>query len=103
MAILDSADVGTVSKVVAAIAAGTILAANTSRKGATVYNRSTAILYLKCASTGAAVSATDQYTVEIAGGGYYELPLTGNGQPYTGIITGIWAAANGYCTVTEWT
>lgn len=73
----------------------TLQAANANRRLLQVYNESTAILYLK---NGSAATLTD-YTVQLAPGAYYESP-----QPvYLGIVTGIWAAANGAAQVTETT
>jgi hypothetical protein len=75
----------------------TVLASNASRKNATFFNDSTAILYLKLNS---GVASTTSYSVQIQPNGYYELP---NGSVYTGAITGIWSAANGAVRVTELT
>lgn len=72
-----------------------ILAANTAREGATVFNDSSAILYLEL---GSATASTSNYTVQIAAGGYYEVPYG-----WTGALTGIWSAANGAARVTELT
>ena len=74
----------------------TILAANANRRGATIWNDSTAILYLLLASGTA--SATNA-SLSIPAGGYYEVPFG-----YTGIIKGIWASdASGAARVTEFT
>lgn len=77
----------------------TILAANAGRKIATIFNDSTAILYL---SLNAAVAASATiHTVQIPPGGYYELPQSATDGIYQGQITGIWASANGFARVTE--
>jgi len=73
-------------------ASATVLAANTNRLGATVYNESGAILYLHL---GAAASLT-AYTLQVAIGGYYEVP-----HEFTGILTGITAAGTAVCRVVE--
>jgi hypothetical protein len=74
----------------------TILAANTARYGATIWNDSTSILYLLLAN--ATASATNA-TVKLAAGDYYEVPFG-----YTGIIKGIWSSdASGAARVTELT
>lgn len=86
---------GTRSSVSAAVADTLVLAANTARKGATIFNESTAILYLGLGTT--AVSTTS-YTVQVPAGGYYEVPFSFSGQ-----IRGYWAAANGSARVTELT
>jgi hypothetical protein len=83
----------TLSNVASSATTVTLLASNAARKMATFFNDSTAILYLKFGATASAAS----YTVQLAPGGYYELPRP----VYTGVIDGIWAAANGFCHVTE--
>ena len=71
-----------------------LLAANAARKGATFWNSSTAILYLELGATATATA----WTVKLSPDGYYELPFG-----YTGVISGIWSAANGSCFVRELT
>jgi hypothetical protein len=87
------ASTGTVASVASSATAVTLQAANASRQMWTVYNDSTAVLYLILSAT---TPTTSTYTVQIAAGGYYELPYR-----YTGIIQGIWASANGNARVTE--
>lgn len=72
----------------------TLLPANTNRLGATVYNDSTQVLYLKLGAT----ATTSSYTVQLGANDYVEIPFG-----YTGIIDGIWAAANGNARVSEFT
>lgn len=86
---------GTQTSVAGAAVDTSILASNANRKGATVYNDSTAILYL-LVGTGAASNTV--YTLQIAGGGYYEVPFG-----YTGQIRGIWASATGNARIVEFT
>jgi hypothetical protein len=81
------------SSVTAADSDTLVLAANADRRGATIYNESTAVLYLALGE--AAASATD-YTVQVTASGYYEVPFG-----YSGQIRGIWAAVNGAARVTE--
>lgn len=90
-----SAATGTKASVASSATSVTILASNTSRKGAIIYNDSTQILYLDL-SGGTASSSS--YSVQVLAYGYFELP-----PPiiYNGVITGIWAAANGNARVTE--
>lgn len=96
----DGATTGTITSVNDAASSTTILAANTSRKGATVYNDSTVVLYLALSDTTASATV---HTVQIAAGGYYELPAT-EGGVYTGKIVGIWASdASGAARITEFT
>jgi len=71
-----------------------ILASNAARKGATVFNNSTEILYLAVDNTAASLTS---FTTAIQAQGYYEVPFG-----YTGEINGIWAAnAAGAALVTE--
>lgn len=73
----------------------TILASNANRLGATVYNDSTAVLYLKLGAT----ASTTSFTVAMAAASYYEVPFG-----YTGVIDGIWASdASGAARITELT
>lgn len=95
-----AASTGTQSSVNDTNADATILAANTSRKGATIFNDSTSILYLLLASGTA--SATN-FSVRVKASGFYELPPM-QGGVYTGVIKGIWSAdASGAARVTEFT
>ena len=72
----------------------TIFAAAPSTNARTVWNDSTAVLYLKFGATASATS----YTVQLSAGSYYEFP-----QPvYAGQVDGIWASANGNARVTSW-
>lgn len=84
---------GVIASVNAATSSTTVLAANANRKGATIYNDSTAVLYLALADTTA---STTVYSVQIPAGGYFEVP-----NRYAGKIVGIWSAANGAARVTE--
>ncbi|MEH2357543.1 hypothetical protein [Nostoc sp.] len=72
----------------------TILAANSNRKGATIWNDSTANLFIEFGAT----STTTAFTAKLFAGGYYEVPFH-----YTGVISGIWSAANGNALVRELT
>jgi hypothetical protein len=83
---------GTLSNVNASASNVTLLAANTARLGATFYNDSTAILYLKLGATASATS----FTVKMQADAYYEIPFG-----YYGIVDGISTAATGVVRVTE--
>lgn len=82
----------TPSTVTSATTSNTLLAANSSRKGVSIWNNSTATLYVEL---GATASST-VYTVKLDAGGYYETPYG-----YTGAIAGSWSAANGNALVRE--
>jgi hypothetical protein len=77
-------------------------AANPLRKGWSVHNDSTSVLYVKLGATAAATS----YTVKLAAGDYYELPVMVGGKAgsgvYTGVIHGIWVSENGAARVAEY-
>ncbi len=73
----------------------TLLASNANRLGATIWNDSTAVLYVKFGTTA---SATD-CVVKLIADGYYEVPFG-----YTGRIDGVWASdASGAARITELT
>lgn len=88
---------GTQTSVASSATDVTILASNASREGAVIYNDSTQILYLLLAS---GTSSTSNYSVQVPSQSYFEVP---GPSIYTGVIKGIWAAANGNARVTEFT
>jgi hypothetical protein len=84
----------TLANVASSASSVTVFAASGTVKARTVFNDSTAVLYLKFGAT----ASTSSYTVQMAAGAYYEFP-----QPvYGGLVDGIWAAANGNARVTSW-
>jgi hypothetical protein len=82
-----------VTSVPASVSSVTLLDSNIARKGAIFYNNSSASLYLKLG----AVASTSSFTTKLGPGGYYQVPSP----VYTGVIDGIWDAANGSVLVTE--
>lgn len=74
----------------------TLKAANAARAGLVVNNDSTSILYI-LVGTGT-VSATN-YTYALPPKATVAAAVTLTG--YTGIVSGIWASANGFALVTE--
>jgi len=91
-AVTQKALTGTLSNVNASASSVTVLAANTLRLGATFYNDSTAIGYLKLGAT----ASTTSFTVKMQPDAYYEVPFG-----YYGIIDCIHASATGVMRVTE--
>lgn len=89
-----AAATGTMSSVAGNASSATLLASNSSRKGFTLYNDSTAICRV---AFGATASAT-AFTFLMQPNAYYE-----NNSNYTGAIAGIWASATGNMRVTELT
>lgn len=92
---LRTSSLATLSSVASSASSVTILAANPARRGASIANTSTAILYLWIG--GGTATATTGHSVQMAANTYFELPYG-----YTGAITGIWASANGRANVTEY-
>lgn len=88
-----AAAAATLSNVSSSATSVTLVAANTARRGAVIYNDSTAALYVKFGATASATS----FTYYVAPGQHLELPTV----TYTGVIDGIWASANGSARVTE--
>jgi hypothetical protein len=71
-----------------------LLSANAARKGATIFNDSASILYVKLGSTASASS----FSTRLVGSAYYEVPFG-----YMGTVDGIWATATGTARITEFT
>lgn len=90
--IVMKAATGTQTTVASSATNVTLLAANAARLGATIYNDSTALLYVRLQAT----ATTSNFTVKMQGDDYYEVPAG-----YTGIIDGIWASATGNARITE--
>lgn len=86
----------TVTTVADAATSTTLLSANTARKGCSVQNDSSAVMYLKCGTTA---SATD-YTARLVQYSYWEAPYG-----YTGRIDAIWATdpGDGAARISEYT
>lgn len=85
---------GTQTSVTSRTSTQTLLAANTNRRGATLYNDSAASCYVKL---GADVSTTS-FSIKMVAQSYYEVPFS-----YTGVIEGIWDSSSGNMRVTELT
>lgn len=92
---LRTTNVGTVTTVASSATSVSLLAANLARRGASIQNTSTAILYVLVGTTAATV--TTAHSVQIPSNGYWEIPYG-----YTGALTGIWASANGSANMTEY-
>lgn len=86
------AESAVVTSVPAGIASTTLLPANDARRGGTIYNDSSAALFIKM---GAAASASS-FTFKAGTQTYYEIPFN-----YTGLVTGVWETATGFARVTE--
>jgi len=69
-----------------------LLAANLLRRGATVFNDSSSVMYLKLGVT----ASTTSFTVRMVSFAYYEVPFG-----YVGRIDAIWSAAIGNARITE--
>lgn len=88
-----SASAGT-SNVAGTTTSTTLLSANAARKGATVFNNSTATLYVQFGT----IASSSNFAVAMSANDYFEVPFG-----YTGRIDGIFAAANGAARITELT
>lgn len=91
---LPSSTTGTLTSVASSATTVTLLASNSSRKGYAIFNDSTQILYVAFSAT----SSTGAYSVKL----FPNSAITSD-FIYTGVISGIWAAANGAAKVTEFT
>ena len=82
------------TSVAASVSSVTLLAANGTRLGATIYNDSMALLYVKLGTT----ASTSSFEVKLFPLSYYEVPYG-----YTGQIDGIWSNASGFARIGELT
>lgn len=89
------ASASTLTNITGSATSVTVVPANANRRRVMLTNDSNQDLYLKFGATASITS----YTVKIPAKGYFEFP-----DPiYTGIVDGIWSAANGAARVTELT
>lgn len=72
----------------------TLSAEDKTRLGLSIYNDSTADLYVLFGPAGPA--STTAFSVKLSGGGYYEVPIG-----YVGPIYGIWSSASGAARITR--
>jgi hypothetical protein len=74
-----------------------LVASNSARSHIAIFNSSSATLYVKFGTT----ATTTDFTVRIAGGGFYEMPAV---TVYSGRIDGIWASdpGDGSAHITEY-
>jgi hypothetical protein len=91
---LRTTDLVSVTTVASSASSVSLISANTKRKGLTIQNTSTAILYALLG--GGTATATTAHSVQIPSNGYYEVPYG-----FTGAVSGIWASANGSANITE--
>ena len=91
---IATASTGTQTSVASSVSDTTILASNSSRKGCTLYNDSTAILYVLLASGASSLST---YNLQLPPNGMLSLRVG----EYLGVIKGVWDSANGFVRVTE--
>ncbi|AFY31602.1 hypothetical protein [Calothrix sp. PCC 7507] len=90
----SSSSTSTPTTVSASTSSGSLLSANSNRQGATIWNNSTANLYIEFGSS----ASTSAFTAKLSAGGYFEVPYK-----FTGAISGIWDAANGNALIRELT
>jgi len=93
---LRVSNTATLTSVASSASSVQLLAANSQRRGASIQNTSTSILYVLLGTASA--TATTSHSVQMAANTYYEIPYG-----YTGAVQGIWASANGQANMTELT
>lgn len=86
---------GATTTVAGSASSVTLLASNANRRGASIYNDSTADLYIKLGAT----ASTSSFIERLGQDERYELPFPA----YTGVIDGIWGSATGNARITELT
>lgn len=75
--------------------------AHSQRTALSIYNASTAALYINY--DAAAATTKGNYVIKIEASGYFELPITDKGKVCSRQIRGIWASANGFANITQYT
>lgn len=91
---LPSSSTAAQTSVASSATSVSLLASNANRKGCIVFNDSSQILYVSFTAT----STTSAYSVKLFPNSSYMSDFI-----YTGVISGIWASANGAAKITEFT
>ncbi len=84
---------GATTSVAGSTSSVTLLASNSARKGFTIFNDSTSVLYVKLGST----SSSTSFMIKMSKDDFFQY----DSQVYTGIVTGIWVSATGNARITE--
>jgi len=92
---LRTSNAVSVTSVASSATSVSLIAANTARRGVSIQNTSTSILYILVG--GGTATATTAHSVQIPSNGYWEAPYG-----FTGAVSGIWASANGSANITEY-
>lgn len=88
-AVPQTSTTGTTTRQAASASNVTLKAANTSRKGLTIFNNTTAaFLFVKLGATAVITAGSESFTIKMAPQSYFEIPFD-----YTGIVDGIWDSA----------
>jgi hypothetical protein len=93
----DGPQSSTVASITATINDTTLMTSNGARMGGSIFNDSTADLFVLYTNGTASQTV---YSLKMAPGSYAELPICKNGV-YRGVIKGVWSAPNGSAKVTE--
>lgn len=83
----------TISSIASSASSVILLASNPVRKGFIMFNDSTKVAAIAYAATASATT----FTVRMPAGSLYEI----NNSSYTGSVSAIWNAANGFMRITE--
>jgi hypothetical protein len=93
--VVDKSTTGTITSVVGSTSNTSLLASNSNRISATIYNDSNKTMYVALGAT----ASTSSYSFQLAKDSYWELSTT-----YTGAISAVWASGvSGNALVTELT
>lgn len=84
----------TSSSVASSATSVTLFSASSNDRMRSIFNDSTAVLYIKFGTT----ASTSDYKTQIAAGSLFEFPTP----LYAGRVDGIWASANGNARLTSW-
>ena len=87
-----SSSTATLTNKTSSQASQSFLASNTSRKGATIFNDSAAVLYIAYAATATSTA----FTYRINPNEQWNMPVL-----FTGAISGIWEESQGAARITE--
>jgi hypothetical protein len=91
---VTQATTATTTSVASSATSVTLFAASSNDRMRTIFNESTAVLYVKFGAT----ASTTSYKFQLAPGALFEF----TSPMYAGQVDGIWASANGFARLTSW-
>jgi hypothetical protein len=95
---VHTGNTGASTRVASSASSVQLAAEQRDRTDLLIHNNSTATLYVKYGTAASITASSESYTAKVAPDGTFAM---GPCSAYTGVVHGIWSAANGFAMVTQ--